>query len=373
MRTEVSACTVEELPELVALTNRVFRAAGEEDMGVQYPLLFSPEYVEHLRVVRQGGKIVTHVGVSMKDAAILGCSFRVASIGAVCSDPDARGAGFASAAMEDARRHAREHRASVMLISGGRGLYHRLGYVQVGQFSVYEAPAGESRVTVERHASEELPAVETLHQREPIRFFRSRRDWDVLLRAGTLMNRKSDLLTVRVDGEIVAYAGVQRPVTDKEGKLGPARAFEIGGDPEALAEALPAVAARYGAPAAVAVAHPSDMAFRRAARARRWSAQSISFPGTLGIIDPGRFLAAIAPLIQEASSVGLEVLPAGDGAQLRVGSEETMLETMGQLTALVFGGDTEEARAVPPLPPAIQAAVGEVFPLPLLWYGYNYV
>ena len=75
---------------------------------------------------------------------------------------------MASALMQDARRCAREAGASLMLISGGRGLYHRLGYVTVGRFLRYQWSAGELHgimlpgITLTGCRPEELPEFLTL-------------------------------------------------------------------------------------------------------------------------------------------------------------------------------------------------------------------
>src|SRR5262245_46685437 len=118
---EIGPCRPEELPELGALANRVFRGDGSGDMVSSYPLLFTERNCEQLRVARAGGKLVGHVGICIRDASILGASLRVACIGAVGTDADQRRQGIASALMEDAARHTRAHGVSLMLISGGRG------------------------------------------------------------------------------------------------------------------------------------------------------------------------------------------------------------------------------------------------------------
>src|SRR5205085_4272748 len=105
--------------------------------------LFNGRNCEQLLVARSGDCLVAHVGICIRDATILGSVIRVASIGAVGTEPEARGQGLASALMAEAAQHARDRGASLMLISGGRGLYHRLGYVEVGRFIGYRAPAAD--------------------------------------------------------------------------------------------------------------------------------------------------------------------------------------------------------------------------------------
>jgi hypothetical protein len=187
-----------------------------------------------------------------------------------------------------------------------------------------------------------------------------------------LMNQPADLLVVRHGNAIVAYAGVQRQLGALDG-VSVARVREFGGSRSALAAALPGIAARYGAAAVDLVTWPSDAEWRAEALVRGWHWHSAPFPGTLGIIHPKRFFEAVRPLIEERAGQELSVEPSGEGAVLAAGGERATLESMAHLTALVFGGETEEAHAVPPLPPTVRRAVDAVFPLPLPWYGYNYV
>lgn len=368
------SCRLDELPLLVELANLVFRGRRPGDMGREYPLVFEEPNLEQLRIARAGAEIVSHVGISLRDASVLGAPIRVASIGAVCTHPDHRGHGLASDLMDDAVEHSRAAGASLMLISGGRGLYHRLGYVEVGEFIATSA-ASLGSVSAEYDvapiASEDVPGVIALHQAEPVRFFRTRSDWDKLIAAGRLMNQAADLLVVRRAGTLVAYAGVQRPA--EGASVVRARVREIGGSRSALAAALPAIAARFGATEADAVALAWDREWEEQAAARGWTTTRVAFPGTLGVIDPERFLAAMRPLLDERSGGAVTLAAHGTGGVLTAAGETVRLETTGMLTALLFGGNTEEARALPPLSDGVLAALRGVLPLPLLWYGYNYV
>lgn len=105
--------------------------------------------------------------------------------------------------------------------------------------------------------------------------------------------------------------------------------------------------------------------------------EATSFPGTLAIIEPDGFFVCIHEYVRERlGTVADELLlepRETTGVSFQLGSERYELETLGQLTALVFGGTTAEARQVPPPPPRLGAVLRQLFPLPLLWYGYNYV
>jgi predicted N-acetyltransferase YhbS len=376
MEYEYGHCRREEMFDLLDLANRIFRADRRGDMGREYPLVFEAQNLENLQVARHEGHVVSHVGICMREASILGARLRVASIGAVGTDPKHRGHGIATRLMEEARARAVEQGASLMLISGHRGLYRRMGYVEVGAFQRYTVRADDpdAGYAVTELTSDDLPAIVRLYQAEPVRFFRPVSDWHKLLAAGMLMNRPSDLLVVRRGNAIVAYVGVQRPSANRpEDTPGALRIREVAGSRSALAAALPGLARRYGMEQADVILWSWDAQWRAEAAVRAWRWEPEPFPGTLGIIDPVRFLRAIRPLVDERSSSGLNIVPEGQGAAVTCRGERVVLSTMPQLTALVFGGETEEARALPELAPTLREATDEVFPLPLLWYGYNYV
>jgi len=312
----------------------------------------------------------------MQHAAIHGTRVGVASIGAVGTDPEHRGAGLASRLLAQARQAARGERASLMLISGDRGLYRRQGYVEVGCFHAYSVPAGPRDATYGLSAfrDEDLPSVMALHQREPVRFFRSPDDWQRLLQAGMLMNQPSDLWLIRQGGEPVAYAAVQRPSPGPSGEMRAARVQEIAGSRAALAGILQHLAQHYGVPLAEVVVQPDDLEWRALAAERGWCRRTVPFYGTVGVISPWELKWAVEPLIQERAGSALRLWSLSrNGAELECAGQRAYLLKREQLTALLFGGETEDARAVPPLPPLIQEAVARALPLPLPWYGYNYV
>lgn len=387
----------EELPAVIRLADHVFSPhAGE--MGPSFPLLFREANAEQLRVIDRAGEIVSLVGLCIRDALLLGTPVRAALIGAVCTHPEHRGNGFASRLMEDARAHAIDSGADLMLISGGRGLYHRLGYVRVGRFPHFRVPAGEGSATaggplpveVAEAKREDRAELTALYAREPVRFRRSRDDWEALLDAGVLICRPGTLWTVRRGGRadgplpLVAYLAAQPTGPEGDRRPGIAAVQEYAGDRWAIAEAAPIVAQRMGAAAVELIGPDGDAPLAAQAAARGWETEIESFPGTVGILRPREFFAALAPWIEER-------LGERDAGRLRIhaAAEETRFEveagvfatlpgdsivlTTGQLPALLFGGDTEEARAIPPLNGRVGALLQSLFPIPLPTYGYNFI
>jgi hypothetical protein len=108
------AARPEEFAAIVDLANLIFRTdlGAPPTMVQDFPLLLTPHTREHLRIVRQDGHPVSHVGICVRTALVAGCRLTIGSIGAVCTHPAARGRGYAALALHDAVP------ADVMIVSG---------------------------------------------------------------------------------------------------------------------------------------------------------------------------------------------------------------------------------------------------------------
>ena len=264
-----------------------------------------------------------------------------------------------------------------MLISGGRGMYHRLGYVNVGSFHSFSVPvealpAPAEGLRVEPCGAAQIPGLIALHQRLPVRFVRPADDWEKLLAAGMIMNQRGDCLGVWEGGRLVAYAAVQRPQA-----AAAARVREYAGSETALFAALGAAARYYEAPGVEVVAMPGTEDLPRLLRNAGAEEKELAFTGTLGILDVDGFFACIHPYVRERLGAAAEALfldpRETNGISFEYGGERYALANRGQLTALVFGGSTEEARSIHEVPPGLGVILKRLFPMPLLWYGFNYV
>lgn len=368
---EFGHCQKEELPQLVALANRVFRSKGEGDIGREYPILFNENNLENLLIVRSGSEIVSHIGMVIRDAVLLGAQLKVACIGGVCTAEEHRGRGLATELLRRAKEHAVSQGVSLILISGGRGLYRRAGYVQVGSFILYTIPPSEneSEFEIDEFTPDDLPAILKLYEAESVRFIRPAEDWLLALQSGMLMDVPSELLVIRHHSAVVAYAGVQLPRADPKGGRTRPRVCEFAGSRRALLTCLPALPPRYDSDRIEVVALPIDVEYHILAEELCLRCESIRFTGTLGIVEPDRFLESTARIIAERSLIGFSINAVEGGVEIRMDGERAFLDSMSELTTLIFeGDDTIRTR----FSPRIREALAPVFPLPLFWYGYNY-
>jgi predicted N-acetyltransferase YhbS len=357
----------DRIDELVDLTNRVFRSNGG-DMGREYPLVFDPGNPEGMRVVLEEGKIVSHVGVCIRDAALLGVPLRVASIGAVCTDPNFRGRGFAGSLMEDAIAYARSKDAHVMLISGDRSLYRRLGGLRAGTFHFTEAAHEElpQGLALDEAGEDDIPDLAALYSREPVRFVRPAEDWKRLLEAGMLMNRAATCWLVRDSERALAYVAVQTPTSRSSGDDRP-NVMEYAGSREAAWTGMKALAGRYGSASVRISLMPDDLDLLGRANREGLPVHQSGFHGTVRLLNVAETLDRVKTLwIERAGQSTVDALEwEADAEGLSYASDEGRVRLEGaEATAAIFG--PERSQENPPAIPGME-------PLPLFWYGYNYV
>ncbi len=128
----------EEIDALIGLATDAFNPdgvpAGNPDMGAAFPTLFCPDNLPNLRIVTDEGRPVSMAGFTVREISVQGTRIRVACVGAVCTLASHRGRGIAAAIMEDVAAEAGARGAVMLLISGGRGLYRRMGCIDAGMW-----------------------------------------------------------------------------------------------------------------------------------------------------------------------------------------------------------------------------------------------
>lgn len=108
----------------------------------------SPQW--HFLIRDDAEQIVSHVGVLTRDVLLDGTSVRIGGVGGVQTHPEARGRGYASAAMERAHAwFAAEAKVPfAFLVTLDRmGFYARLGWRRFGGIVLVEQPNGTMRFT----------------------------------------------------------------------------------------------------------------------------------------------------------------------------------------------------------------------------------
>jgi GNAT superfamily N-acetyltransferase len=351
-----------------------------EGLVDQFPQLFHPGNFENLRVCLDEGKVVSHVGMTQQDAVLFGCSIRVACIGGVCTHPDYRKLGLASACFDAAFDKARADGVDITIVSGDRNLYRMRGCVHVGsdlEFEISRETLPKSwlersaGVTVEPMKPGELPSIEACYRAEPARFVRSQQDYQFVLDGGWVMNKPSNFLVIRENGAFQGYL-----IAPRRGKESNARLAELCGDSSAILAAIPHVLDRYDMTSLKLHVMRHKPQMRLLCEEVGLVGTPRTTPGTVTLVNFSQFMERMLPHFTE-------VLGDETASRLRFYQDEDQFVFAldnAQLTAnradaarLLFGTIDGPPAMESELTGALGVALRTMLPLPTLWYGINYV
>lgn len=394
----------QEFDSLCTLVNTVFRGNGVGRMEEQYPLLFSPENFDHLFVMVEEDVVVSHVGALTRDISVFGCRMSTMSIGAVATYESHRGRGLATRLMEAAIRKAVEQDAVLMPISGGRGLYTRLGAKRIGQYALFSVPrdtlpagygatagdvaaAGEmaargtaargtasDETDLRRAVAEDLYEMSRLYAEESSRYVRSTADLRMAVDAAWICDRDGETVVILEEGRLVAYAGIQKRRPGREDDIRRARLAEIAGSRSALVRALPRLYDRYGVDQLEIATTASDYELASLLRPHGVTAEPQGFAGTVLVLQPERLLQVFEEYIADVLGPGTLTWDVPGTSVMFYSGDQAHPIATGDLGALVFGvvpPDPDPIESMPPGP--FRHALQCVFPAQLPWYGFNFV
>jgi predicted N-acetyltransferase YhbS len=370
----------EEFESLRVMANSVFRPNTDEDMPSQYPQLFNEDNFENLRVCVDDGKCVSHVGMTERHASLWGCGIQVCCIGGVCTLPDYRKQGLASACFDDAVNKAYRDGVDIMIVSGDRHLYRERGCLRVGRDTAFAltaemlprvAAAAQHTVTVDTMTEDDKPRLMDCYRHEPVRFLRPTEDYGYAWQSRFVMNRDTDFLILREDGEFRGYVMLPHPREDKAASLS-----EFAGARHAIFAALPELFRRYNLTTLHWQVQRHDALFRSLCERAGLQGGSRTTPGTVKLINFPQLMERLRPYWieklgkSEAASLAFQQEAERYILRFRNGEFVTDRDTM---TRLLFGTvEGSEAQAIVGQSAAARL-LEAMLPLPTLWYGINYV
>lgn len=365
-----------ELAGVVRLATSIFRREGDIDMGAAFPTFFNEQNLPNLRIMLESGRPVAMAGCVLRHLSLSGTKLPVALVGTVCALEEYRGQGIAGRIVEDVVAHAVAQGAAAILVSGGRGLYRRMGCADAGLWRVVRVNNSQAlprlACSVGEWTSNDIPQMAALYQAEPVRFERDAEEMRTLLEARSLYARTARVWVCQVGEKLAAYACTTGPDTGSEEHV--LKILEIAGSRHALLASLPALLAASHAESAEIETAASDLEMEILANA--WDLPSVDrgFHGTVKIVDRPRFFSAIeghiALRLNRAERAAL-VIDCGSTVVFRYQGEEISITDDSDLAALVFGSI---AHASPtPGGRRLMKILARLFPMPLPGYGLNYI
>ncbi len=364
-----------EIQELIDVLNFVFRADGG-DMAADYPRHLGVNNVDNIRVIRQGGKIVSHVATSIRPVLLGGIPTKVAGIGAVATLPEARGQGLASILMDDAVKLSIEQGADIMLISGDLGLYRRMNAVDCGCYPEVKikkeelAPFSDivKELIIDQVIEDDIDKIISLRSTLSTRYMLPREDLVELLKCKMVMDKPSDWWLIRNYQDAVGFGVIHQK--GKELFL-----LDWVGRPSVLNGATGVWFEIYEANRLTYV--PVHISFVPLA----WHGfiqQEHCFDGTVLVINAKRFLKRamdyLAERIGETNCKRLKIKASEQQATFKLGKEEVEFINGGELARFFFGEPngmilSERMQENSEL----YHLLNQAFPIPLVWYGIGYV
>jgi predicted N-acetyltransferase YhbS len=140
-------------------------------------------------IIKQNGKMLSHVGLIPMDVYAAGSKVKVGGIGGVATHPDARCKGFMGKSLNYSTERMREKGIPLSILWGDTQRYRYFGWETAGRQMVFQLSKRSVRgINVGKgftfrgyRGGEYLDLIAGIHEKEPLRCVRSLRDYEQLL------------------------------------------------------------------------------------------------------------------------------------------------------------------------------------------------
>jgi hypothetical protein len=277
--------------------------------------------------------------------------------------------------LEDAWKKLRADGVDFALISGSRPLYWRAGYGPCRPSYIFRIAAGEkeSKRSIAGDFLPYLEKINQLYQAEPVHFRRSPEMLRDILEArpvGLRPKMPAEKNMVFALAEERAYLVGWR--VESEGDTPHIAVVEYAGERSLLAEAAPALAARWKAPLSFEVPFWEET-FRAKLAKVGVEKDFRTASGTVKILHLPQLMEKMRPLWErglEAEQKAITFSQSGDEAKIALGKESLIVQGPA-VAELVFG--TTEKRFWAADKPTLAETLKSIFPLPSVRYDLDFV
>lgn len=364
----------DEFESLAELVHTVFRPG----LVQEYPHFYTPAHAGEMRVVVVDGRVVSHIGALRRNASIFGCTVRTSSLGGVATYEEHRGKGYATALFEDTMHVCRDDGVDFMLVSGYRKMYHRFGCRYVGrdwEFSVSAEKAGEfddDGVELLAATADDVPAMASVYREEHVRWMRPPSDYAHAF-DGFVMNRRTQVFKVCEAGIMRGYLMVQHPSA-----MGDSISVqEASGNRRCLTGALGKIIRELDLRSLNVHVMGCDRWFQDCLQSRGLTGTPANASGTVTLINFEQFMERMRPyfaeVIGETEAQSLVFRQQGDEMIFSYGGDQVVAPDQGAAIQLIFGTLEGAEEALLKSGGRAGEVLAEVFPIPALWYGVNYL
>ncbi|MDY0075238.1 MAG: GNAT family N-acetyltransferase [Acholeplasmataceae bacterium] len=168
--------------QVADLAVKIFKS----NMKKQFIRLFHHDNLAHMMVAVDHEKVVASVNHYVTDVLSNRGCFKVASIGAVCTDKAYRKQGIASQLLHLTEAKMREEHVDFCIISGDLDIYLRFGARDVGYLKQYMITRSDQMNHIDiREFNNQFDEIYTIYQQEDIRYIRTKDEFIDLFKGQT--------------------------------------------------------------------------------------------------------------------------------------------------------------------------------------------
>jgi predicted N-acetyltransferase YhbS len=377
---QIRRVQAEEYQDAVKLANETFRGNGGKSMGTTYPMAFFPGFYQSYGAF-EDGRLVSFIGLVPFIIWIGPAQLQVYALGAVCTHPDYRGKGYAGMLLDSIIKHMEKANSPLLLVSGDRSLYTRIGCVEFGEFTCYtlDEAAAQKLVTnqtkdisIRQMEAEDWFALRRLSQSKAVRYEQSLWDLATLIYAeapasNSDMNNQVLVAESVEDGQVCGYVVVAH--SNGSNARSAAVVVEWAGSTKAVTALLAkAVQAASVKKLEVRIAS-QETELVQTLEGLEYKRERNS--GTVLITDPELLINQLRPYLENRNkniSDQLIVRQLAEGVQVTLGAQAFHFSG-SEFTALVFDGLCPK-----PIDRLIGVSLRTLFPIPFPHTsGINYV
>lgn len=216
-----------EMEQAIKLANDTFRDKDHPSMGESYPHIFKAPVI-HSFGAFDGDKLVSFIGLVPNVIHIGKARLNIFSIGSVCTHLDYRRQGISSTILKKIYDYIDEAGASLLIVSGDRGMYRRNHCHYFGEVETYSINHPSDKVkpyqgVIREYKDTDLFQLDQLRKEKEVHFEGSLLEWSILYAAqGYVGNLKMDqtIYVAEHQGKIEGYVVIGIPNDNSQTEKG---------------------------------------------------------------------------------------------------------------------------------------------------------
>lgn len=357
---EIRRVKADELEQAINLADHTFRQEGHVSMGEAFPQVFSKELGFSYGAF-EGEKLVSFIGLVPSEIRINEAKLHVFSIGAVCTDEAYRNRGISSAILKEVYEYIDQAGASLLFVSGDRGLYKRNDCYYFGKTNNYKLSKqnivkNEYSASVRLGCPSDIFQIDEIRHKNNVRYESNIWEWAMLLKASgytSILKMKQSLYIAEQNGKIEGYVVIGLP--NEKSTTNQAKVTEWGGNPKAV-HGIFAELMERNTMGEIAVSVPWHDALND--ELSNYQLEVKQNGGTVYIVDVERFIKQVKPyLISKNAEVAQNTtIQAKEDGNIRIQYKELKTTvTMEELVKRLFDFQSDSKIG----------ELQEIFPIPL--------